>query len=219
MQKKEARKTTVRKRNWKFVFYPESAPKNWKEIIENWGVPALVSPLHDKDTDENGELKKPHYHVLLTYDGGRTQEEIIGLCKMLGVSYAIGNYNEEDKYGESRSRKRDERYWCHLDSPNKYRYDPADLLCLNGYEPKYLQEEYEYDGITAIHELCEMNGIIYYADLANEIVTNHRELLGTLLRYPAHFNNFCYSRLKLAKAGNVSYVKSRRKVGKYAYES
>ena len=41
-----------KKRYWAFVLYPESAPKNWKEILQQTGLSCCVSPLHDKDIDE-----------------------------------------------------------------------------------------------------------------------------------------------------------------------
>ena len=58
-------------RNWATVVYPESAPEEWRDILIQIHVPSLVSPLHDKDENPNGEPKKPHYHVLLMYDGPR----------------------------------------------------------------------------------------------------------------------------------------------------
>lgn len=201
------------KRLWKLVFYPESAPKNWASVIEDYGVPALLSPLHDKDVRADGTLKKPHYHLLLEFDGQKPDSEVLVLAHALGVSYAIED-RAIDTYDAIRSRRREERYWCHLDSPGKAQYDPADLRCFNGYEIKYLGDEYEIDSISAIHDICEDMGIVYYADLANELVTKHRDLMPTLLRHVGHFNNFCYSRFKLADSDNTSYVKSRKKVGR-----
>lgn len=202
------------KRLWKFVFYPESAPKNWLEVIEDYGVPALVSPVHDKDVRPDGTIKKPHRHVLLEFDGQKPAKDILVLCRALGVNYAIEDQGS-DSYDAIRSRRREERYWCHLDSPGKAQYDPADLICVNGYECKYLEDEYEIDAISAIHDICEDLGIVVYADLANELVIRHRDLMPTLLRHVGHFNNFCYSRARLAENGDkVSYVKSRKKVGR-----
>ena len=49
-----------RTRNFATIVYPESAPENWKSILENEIVPALISPLHDKDINADGEKKKAH---------------------------------------------------------------------------------------------------------------------------------------------------------------
>ena len=59
----------VKKRNWAFVLYPESAPKDWREQLQLTGLQCAISPLHDRDTNPTGEPKKPHYHVILTYSG------------------------------------------------------------------------------------------------------------------------------------------------------
>ncbi len=46
-----------RTRNFATVVYPESAPENWMRILEEHRVPALISPLHDKDVDADGKKK------------------------------------------------------------------------------------------------------------------------------------------------------------------
>ncbi|HDT7711324.1 TPA: replication protein, partial [Enterococcus faecium] len=46
-----------RTRNWTFVVYPESAPENWREFLDELHVPWVESPLHDKDVNPDGELK------------------------------------------------------------------------------------------------------------------------------------------------------------------
>ena len=68
--------STKRARNWAFVIYPESLPKNWKNIITEIGIPMAVSPLHDKDIDPTGEVKKPHYHCIVTYEGPTSYEVV-----------------------------------------------------------------------------------------------------------------------------------------------
>ena len=189
----------VKKRNWKFVFYPDSCP-DWEDIIEDWGVPVLVSPLHclDVKKDGSGEILDPHRHGIVCFDGPTPYSVPLGLVQSLGMSI-VKPVN---------SLRRDERYLCHLDSPAKVKYDVADLVSFGGYECKFLGERFEQDGISAIHDLVEELGIVYYADLANEIVVSHKELLQTLLRYPAHFNNFCYSRERmLKKVDKNTYVK------------
>ena len=45
----------MKKRYWAFVLYPESAPENWKEILQQTGLSCCVSPLHDKDINPTGD--------------------------------------------------------------------------------------------------------------------------------------------------------------------
>lgn len=187
----------LKKRMWKAIFYPESC-RDWKEVIEDWGIPVAVSPLHDHDVkdDGTGELKKAHYHCLLEFDGPTPYSVVLGLVEQLGTHTAKG----------VNSRRRDERYLAHLDSKGKYMYDVADIETFGGYQLKFLGDRYEQNSISEIHDMIEDLGIVYYADLANEIVQNHPELLTTLLHYPAHFNNFCHSRERM-KRDNGTYVK------------
>ena len=54
-------------RYWTFLIYPDSAPKNWYELLEELHLPTCVSPLHDRDVNPDGEIKKPHYHVMICW--------------------------------------------------------------------------------------------------------------------------------------------------------
>jgi len=61
-------------RNWGFVIYPESTPDGWQDLLADTHIPAFISPLHDRDTDENGEVKKAHYHIVRMLNGPITQK-------------------------------------------------------------------------------------------------------------------------------------------------
>lgn len=58
-----------RARMWTFVVYPESAPENWRDILSDYHIPWVESPLHDKDVNPDGEVKKAHWHIILFFDG------------------------------------------------------------------------------------------------------------------------------------------------------
>ena len=51
------------------ILYTDSAPADWQDRIANLHMMALVSPLHDSDVQADGSPKKPHYHVMLIFDG------------------------------------------------------------------------------------------------------------------------------------------------------
>ena len=36
-----------RTRNWTFVIYPESAPKNWRDVLDEQHIQWVESPLHE----------------------------------------------------------------------------------------------------------------------------------------------------------------------------
>lgn len=212
MASQDAKGKNISRKYWKFITYLDSMPDDWEMVADEIGVPLVCSPLHNLDVrTDTHELKKPHYHWIAQFDGPTPYRQALELFRPLGVNVVK---MAKDDFEQSASRRRDERYLAHLDSPHKYQYDIADIKCFGGYLCKYLGDRYEQNGIATIHDLAEELGIVYYADLANEIVTNYPELMTTFLRYTAHFNNFMYSRLKLASADNRSYVKSRVRVGR-----
>ena len=45
-----------KKRYWAFVLYPESAPSDWKDILQSTGLVCAISPYHDKDINPDGPL-------------------------------------------------------------------------------------------------------------------------------------------------------------------
>lgn len=65
-----------RTRNWTFVVYPESAPDNWREIIDEYHTPWIESPLHDKDVNPDGEIKKAHWHVMMMFPTNKSYDQI-----------------------------------------------------------------------------------------------------------------------------------------------
>lgn len=113
---------TGRKRQYAFLVYPESAPANWLEILDDAHCPALVSPLHDKDINPDGTQKKPHYHVFLLFDGVKTIEQAKAIKDSLhGVGW--------EKVGSTRGYA---RYLCHLDNPEKAQYDKNEIRSFCG---------------------------------------------------------------------------------------
>lgn len=52
-------------RYFTFLLYPESVPDDWQEKLAEIGQPLAISPLHDKDLNADGTLKKPHWHIMV----------------------------------------------------------------------------------------------------------------------------------------------------------
>ena len=117
------KKVKIRKRNWAFVAYPESLPKNWQEILTQTGLPIAISPLHDKDENPDGTKKKPHYHVILVYLGPTSFEIVKKITDSLNAPAPISLEAIKGYY----------RYFTHRDNPEKYQYDEKDIKTLNGF--------------------------------------------------------------------------------------
>lgn len=147
----------IRTRNFATVVYPESAPENWQEILQEQFVPAFISPLHDKDVNPTGEPKKPHYHVMLMFDNVKTQEQAREIFdRIQGVGCEIVN-----------SIRGYARYLCHLDNPEKTQYSTDDVRCMCGSD--YLDViGLPLDKGKAIGEMidfCKEYNITAYCDL------------------------------------------------------
>ena len=104
-----------RGRNWTIVVYLDSAPSNWESIIKQ--EPVAISPLHDKDITEDGERKKPHYHVILSYKGNKSFEQIDEIARLL---HAPIPQRVNSLTGAV-------RYLTHMDNPEKYQYESSDI--------------------------------------------------------------------------------------------
>ena len=77
-------------RNWAFVAYPESMPENWFELLQGTGLPIAVSPLHDKDVNPDGSIKKPHYHMICYYENTTTFKNVKeNVCDLINGTIPI----------------------------------------------------------------------------------------------------------------------------------
>lgn len=113
----------VKKRNWAFVLYPESAPIDWRDKLQATGLQAAISPLHDKDINPTGEPKKPHYHVILCYSGPTSYNVVKSLTDDLKQPIPQPLEQVKGYY----------RYLTHKDNPEKAQYSEHDITTINGF--------------------------------------------------------------------------------------
>lgn len=149
----------ARPRNYATVVYPESAPEDWMEILSMEHVPVFVSPLHDQDTDPGKEPKKPHYHVMVMFEGHKDPETVRGMFEKIG---GVGLETVQSIRGYA-------RYLCHLDNPEKAQYDTEQVRCMGGadYAATIGLPLDRYKLIGEMLDYCEdeNNGIGSYYDL------------------------------------------------------
>lgn len=121
-RKADAKRAGLRTRAWTTIVYPDSAPANWQEILREQLVEGLISPLHDKDLlpDGSGETKKPHWHVVISFKSPTTQAKAEEVFSAIG---GVGCFKVKDF-------KQMARYLCHLDQPDKHRYDMAEVVTI-----------------------------------------------------------------------------------------
>lgn len=165
----------ARKRNFAFVMYPESAPDNWYQIISELKVPCFISPLHDKDVNPSGEPKKSHYHIMLMFEGNKSQEQIDSMLKDLNL--AANGY-----YETVASLRGYARYLCHLDNPEKYLYSINDVisLCGSDYQDVIGRHKDDREVLISIMNYIEEKNIFSFRVLTNLVVAEHKEWFDVL---------------------------------------
>ena len=149
-----------RTRNYGTVVYPDSAPENWQDILAEQFIPALISPLHDKDTNpDDNEPKKAHYHVMIMFDSVKTKEQAIEVFNSIG---GVGCEVIQSRRGYA-------RYMCHMDNPEKAQYKQDDVRALGGAD--YIDiiglAIDKYKAVSEMMDYCDDNNIISYYELAN----------------------------------------------------
>lgn len=169
----------ARKRNWVFVVYPDSAPENWRQILTEQLVPGYVSPLHDSDVNADGEPKKPHWHVILTFKGLKSYEQVKAITDLFNAP-APQPCKDIRAYA---------RYLCHLDNPEKAQYSPADVQQLGGVD--YLETiKSAADTDTALSEMmdwCIDQGCYSFFSLSNYARAERPDWFRVLTSSRTHF--------------------------------
>lgn len=119
-------KNNQKSRYWAFVIYPEdSAPENWRTILNEYHLPMAISPLHDKDLNADGEEKKVHRHVLVAYGNTTTGSNIQSISDSVNGTIVIPVFSLKGYY----------RYLTHKDNPEKFQYNESEIISLSGFDP------------------------------------------------------------------------------------
>lgn len=155
----------VRTRNFATVVYPDSAPSEWLSILQEQFIPGFVSPLHDADFNPGGESKKPHYHVLITYDSLKTREQAKQVFDKIG---GVGCEVVQSIRGYA-------RYLCHLDNPEKAQYSKDAVICLSGadYATVIGLASDKYNALAEMEEFCERYNVVSFYALSR-YASKHR---------------------------------------------
>lgn len=157
-------KSDLKKRNWTFVLYDDSCAKDWKDYLTGTGVPFSYA-FHDKDFTEIGEPKKPHYHVLMCFDGPTTYNTMLDHAKRVGAANDV-----VQPVGSVRGIV---RYFCHKDNPDKYQYTEDVVQCRNGFDPQ------DYFNLTVSQQKALKKQLVHF--IIDNDIEEYSELVEVLL--------------------------------------
>lgn len=166
-------KQCCRARCWVTLLYPESCASDWVEYLKEHNIPCFISPKHDKDTDEDGNLKKSHYHLLFYFEGKVSYKYIKKIIKRIKSTGCFVGY----------SKKQYSRYLCHLDNPEKHRYDVNDVISVGGldYFSTIKNKLNKSEVIGEIMEYCDANRVYNLAQLMRYAKTNREDWFNVMI--------------------------------------
>ena len=147
-----------RARAWTFLVYPDSAPDNWRDILDSKCIPWTESPLHDPDASspEPAEQRKKHYHCVLTFEGKKSKDQVKDIIKELNCTVPLVVHNLRSLI----------RYFLHLDQPSKQQFALEDIKPHCGMEIKdyLLNKSDKYYYLAEMMQFIKDNEIIEYHD-------------------------------------------------------
>lgn len=126
-----------RTRNYAFIAYPESSDiNNIHNLLSEKAICHFISPVHT-------DLEKPHYHIMMMFSSVKSEQQardIISECGGVGCEVI-------------RDTKLYARYLCHLDSPDKQKYSPDDVLSFGNDYKTFINNEKEDKSMTLLLDL------------------------------------------------------------------
>lgn len=189
----------VKKRNWAFVLYPESAPKDWREQLAISGIQCAISPLHDRDENPDHTPKKPHYHVILVYGNPTTYSNVRAFTNgRLGQTIPQALEQVRGYY----------RYLTHEDNPEKYQYSKADIQTINGFDIRDFVDLTKSETTKLLRQVQQMirdNGITEYGELMDVLIDGGEataDLYEVAAGHTLYFRAYLTSKWRIAVGGN-----------------
>lgn len=164
------------------LLYPDSTTYDTEKVIKALAMEHLtfaVSPIHDRDVDDDGNLKKAHFHLLLSYSSATTLNNIKGWFKACGLpegdlhsvrvcASGVGYY----------------RYLTHRDNPEKAQYDVNDIRVFNDVDELFKKfsktASDKIDDLSHIFQIVDELKTISFHSLIQYLMLNERDLFKLL---------------------------------------
>ncbi len=164
------------------MLYPDSATYDVDNIIKALAEEHLsfaLSPIHDRDLEDDGSPKKAHFHLLLAYTSATTLNNIRGWFNVCGLpeselhsvricASGVGYY----------------RYLTHKDNPEKAQYDDKYIRVFNDYDEVFkkfsITESDKIDKLVRIFQIVDELNTISFHNLIQYLMLNERDLFKML---------------------------------------
>jgi len=182
-------------RNWTFILYPDSVglKADWKQAIKNYGAKAIISPIHDSDKNNSGNIVKAHYHVCIFRNTPTSKKAIEEYVKenIDPKIYAVKKiYSTVNAVYE---------YMYHKNNPEKAQYQESDIECLNGFDILDYTSQSRKDKINVTKEIyiyIENNDISEFAELIQSLIMTGQDELLEYVSNHAYFIDKILSSIK-----------------------
>lgn len=164
------------------VLYPDSVTYDVDRIIKSLSEEHLtfaVSPIHDRDLEDDGSPKKAHYHLLLAYSSATTLSNIKGWFRACGMP-------ESDLHSVRvcASGLGYFRYLVHKDNPEKAQYNDKDIRIFNDFDEifkKFSNTSSDIiDKLVRIFQIVDELNTISFHNLIQYLMLNERDLFKML---------------------------------------
>ena len=177
-----------RSNKWAFLFYKESAPENYLEILEELHIPFVLSPWHDKDINrETGEFKKAHKHGVLFFESLKSYPQVSELLteKLNTPSHVEVVMSPKGMYDS----------FIHAENPEKTLYNIEDIESGCGFElDKFLIEQNSNLFLETVIDVITDNNFTEFEDLVHYARNKDISLLGLIIERTYFFTKFLDSR-------------------------
>lgn len=181
-------KKEQRSNKWAFIFYEESAPSNYLQVLEELHIPFVLSPWHSMDINyETGEIKKSHKHGVFYFSSLKSYSQ---------VSSIVSDQLNAPKHVEVvLSPKGMFDYFIHAENPEKTPYRIEDIEFGCGFElEKFLVECNSSEFIENIIDVIEINDFVEFEELVTYARNNDYTLLKLIVDKTFFFTKLLDSR-------------------------
>ncbi|CDG03580.1 MULTISPECIES: replication protein [Lactococcus] len=166
----EQKKKEQRSNKWAFLFYKESAPEDYLNVLEELHVPFVLSPWHDKDVNRStGEFKKAHKHGAFFFDSLKSYSQVSDLIsdKLNGPAHVEIVMSPKGMYD----------YFTHAENPEKTPYNVKDIESGAGFELDKFLAENSPNFLQEVYEIMRDSELKEFADFTDLIAREHSDLL------------------------------------------